>query len=107
MPKYYLRNTTAVGVHQIEFRPAPKYGSKTIRFTGILEPDEATDANSKTVFRLAAADDALAYLVAADFLDVDGFTEFADRQLQKARQLLVRIFGEEAALVPEQIVRGG
>lgn len=106
VPKYYLRDSTAVGVHQVAFRPSPKF-AKTLRFTGIVEPEDAVNGNSKTVFELAAADDALTYLIAADFLDVDGFNEFADKQLQKARLILLRIFGEEAALVPEQIVRGG
>ncbi len=107
VPKYYMGKVSSAEVNQFELRPAPLYSSKTIRMTGILEPEELKNGNSRTVFKLAAADDVLAYLVAADFLDTDGFSDFAERQLGNARQLLVKMFGEEAAIVPEQIIRGG
>jgi len=108
VPSYYLGKVAASGgQHEFELRPAPKNDSKTVRMTGIPEPEEAVDGDSVTVFKLAAADDVLAYLIAADFLDRDGITSFADRQLGKAKQLIVRMFGEEHALVAEQIIRGG
>jgi hypothetical protein len=107
VPSYWRGKAADGGIDQIEFRPKPLYAGKTIRMTGIMEPEEAVNGNSATVFKTAAADDVLSYIIAADFLDVDGFPEFADRQISKARQLLVKMFGEEAATVPEQIIRGG
>ena len=95
-------------VTKVEFRPAPKFTGKTLRITGIIEPDKLVNQEDQTVFRFASADDALVYMVAADLLDVDGFPEFADKQMNKAGQLLGQIFGRDIAPVelPTRIIRG-
>ncbi len=59
--------TLSDGEVKIEFRPGPAHGSKTIRRTGVREPDDL-DANSETPFRLKFYDDIFALLISAIIL---------------------------------------
>lgn len=93
VPSEYRRSSDATGNFQLELRPAPLYGSKTIRITGILE-HTLSSADSKTIFHQLSADDAFELLLAVDFLTVDGeATELAAVNQGKADQLLQRLFG--------------
>ena len=91
VPQMYMRNRSAAQ-DQIEFRRAPRDGSKTVRITGIKEPAALLNSGSRTVFILDAADDALVYMLSAEFLDIDGDAAFAAAQRGKAVELLNAIF---------------
>ena len=91
VPQVYMRNRNGTQ-DQIEFRRAPRDGSKTVRITGIKEPAALQNSGSRTVFILDAADDALVYMLSAEFLDIDGDPAFAAAQRGKAVELLNAIF---------------
>ena len=109
VPTYYTRYVANDGTVKIEVRPAPKYASKIIQARGVIEPRELTSGDVKTGFLQAAADDAFAYMVAADFLDTDGFGDYADKQLAKAGMILQQLFGKDSVPIelPSLIVKGG
>lgn len=65
VPDFYFR-LFAGNAHYVELAPVPKYTGKTVRITGIREPKELTSANSKTVFLLLLADDALEHIIAGE-----------------------------------------
>jgi len=94
VPDYYVRSYTAPD-HKIEFRPLSKHTGKTVRITGIIEPRELKSAADKTVFIQKAADDALEYLIAADYLSVDGFAEYAADRMQRAMEIFQNLFGKD------------
>lgn len=91
VPQMYLRNKSGT-TDQIEFRRAPKFTSKTVRIVGIREPVKLENSGNKTVFILDAADDALVYMLSAEFLDLDGAQDFAQVQRGKAMEILNAIF---------------
>lgn len=88
---------------KVEFRPAFKYTGKTIRRTGIITPPELDTGDDQTVFESPAADDALAHMIAATELDVDGFVQHADKELGKASSILSSLFGRDVP--PEELGR--
>lgn len=94
VPDYYLRFHNGT-TNQIALRPAPKYSSKNLRITGIIEPDEFKDGASKTVFTQKTADDALEYLIAASIVDRDGDAQWAQNLIQKSVTLLERLFDKD------------
>lgn len=106
VPQYYQLFGAGDGVIQIEFRSAPKE-AKTVRFTGIVEP-EFQDKNSTSPFRMDLADDILEMLIAADYLEFEGPNQFSDRLLRRSDLLLQSIFANETipSEVPSQIIRG-
>ena len=102
VPDYYVLDNDDVD-DQIRFAPSPKYTSKIIRLTGIVEPDPLIDGDDATVFRQRTADDALEHLVAADFYMQGGLFTLGQAQLAAAQQVLSRLFGKEA--VPLELIR--
>ena len=98
VPSHYRRSRSGT-TDRIEFAPAPKNTGKTIRITAIVEPAELTNTDSQTEFMQRIADDALVYSIAGELLEIDGDIAFADRQLMKAKFLLDKLFGNEAAPV--------
>lgn len=101
VPDYYFRMHDGTQ-HIIEFAPAPEF-AVAVRVTGIIEPDDLIDANDKTVFLQKAADDALAFLLAAHYQSRDGFFDRAQDNAGKAERILQRLFGKE--LVPAELLR--
>ena len=87
----------------IEFAPAPRYDSKTVRITGTIEPEPLVDGEDATVFLQRAADDALEHLIAADFMIRDLGFQRSQPQIGKAQQILGRLFGKEA--VPLELLQ--
>jgi len=100
VPDYYVRDYASL-LHKIEFRPVPRY-AKTVRITGIIEPKRIYSAANKTIFLQNAADDALEYMIAADWLAIDGFTDFAANRVQEALRIYQSLFGKDQVPV-EQI----
>lgn len=93
VPQEYRRSSDNNGAFQLELRPTPLSGGKTIRITGILE-HSLSAADSTTIFHQVSADDAFELLLAVDFLQVDGeASELAALNQGKADQLLQRLFG--------------
>jgi len=79
VPSYYMRSYSKPD-NQIEFRGTPLFDGKTIRITGIREPESFTAEDDESYFQLDAADDAFVYMLAAEFNEIDGASGFADRQ---------------------------
>ena len=102
VPEGYMRFIDPQKGMQIEFRPVFRHASKTIRITGIIEPEPFVDGDSGTAFRNRIADDALAMLIAAELLSHDGFEAFANVQKTAAARGLRRLFGRD--LVPEELL---
>lgn len=89
VPRYY-RLVYNSGL-KIAFRPTPSTADQAIRVCGIVEPTEFSSGSSTTEFHLATADDALEYLIAADWStrnNVDGRS-----YVSEAKQLLEKIWG--------------
>lgn len=107
MPWYYVLESDGID-DRIRFVAAPKFGSKTIRMTGIIEPEPLVDGDDRTPFRQRAADDALEHIIAADMFQVDGFTARSNAQLSKAQQILGRLFGRDVVPLErlQQIIQG-
>ncbi len=102
VPEGYLRFMDPEKGMQCEFRPVFKFGGKTVRITGIIEPKPFTDGDSGTIFRNRVADDALARLIAAELLSNDGLEPAANLQKQAAARGLRRLFGRD--LVPDELL---
>ena len=102
IPDHYMRISTSIA-DQVEFRPTPKIGSKTIRITGIIEPTALNQPYDKTVFIQKSADDAFEYLIAAFWTDRDGDPNWSAQLIQKARAILSQLFGKDQ--VPEELLR--
>ena len=79
----------------IYLSPSPVVGSLTIRLTGQVEPTAYTAAGDTTVFISSSADDALAYLIAADILDKREMPQRANRLIGKAAEVLSKLAGKE------------
>ncbi len=94
VPDHYVRYSTNEK-QKIEFRPATKYASKTIRITGIIEPDDLEATESTTFFAQRIGDDAFENLIAAYFSDKDGLSDVAGRLKNNAVTKLRQIFGKE------------
>lgn len=108
VPKYYILDNDG-DVDQIRFAPSPKY-AKTVRLTGIVEPEPLVDGDGVTAFRQRAADDALEHIVAADLFSQAGISGGARSaaQLVKAQQILGRLFGIDAVPLDKlQRIAGG
>ena len=105
VPDYYVRDYASL-LNKIEFRPTPRY-AKTVRVTGIIEPKRVYSGANKTIFLQNAADDALEYMIAADWLATDGFTDFAANRVQLAMSIYQSLFGKDAVPVEkiESLVR--
>ena len=71
-PRYYRILKDAQHDSILQFAPAYRWGSKTIRVTGIWEPEALQDTNSRTAFRLESWDDVFCQLCAAYYLFKNG-----------------------------------
>lgn len=94
VPTAYQRSSTSTA-HQVSFRPLPKYSTKTIRITGIIEPTSLITADERTIFIQRAADDALEHLIAAEWAMHDGIIELVQIQLGQLQEILKMLFGKE------------
>ena len=103
VPDHYMRVSTS-SADLIEFRPAPKTSSKTIRITGTIEPDDLEYGADKTFFISQLADDAFEYMVAASWLGRDGFQNESQNMQSKAAGLL-RILFEQSEVTHELLKR--
>jgi len=91
IPDHYMRVASGVA-DQVEFRPSPKIGSKTIRITGLIEPTPFVYAGNKSFFISQLADDAFEYMIAASWLSRDGFAQESQSVLAKSISLLKMLF---------------
>ena len=103
VPDYYLRYATSAG-NKVELVPPPKYGGKTVRITGIIEPPLLEGTNSQTVFLSRLADDAMEHLIASTFYYRDGFSPRGELEMNKAMTIFQQLFGKER--VPVEMLRG-
>ena len=85
----------------LHLRPKPKYGSKNIRFTGVIEPEKFTSGTSRTPFHRAYDDDTLAMLIAAYYRDQRMFPFEAAQLYQKVSQRLASSAGKE--ILPAEV----
>lgn len=92
------------GSMKFEMRPAPKFGAKTIRIIGVVEPEELLDSEARTGFILKSADDALVNLIAAFWTRHDGSEAWGDRIASQAVDIIRKIFGH--AHVSAETIRG-
>jgi hypothetical protein len=69
---------------KLEFRPSPDTTGDTIRLTGYKELDVFTATTDTTEFTEASSDDALAMLVAADYLSKRGDSGRAQELIENA-----------------------
>lgn len=91
VPDHYMRVSTS-SANQIEFRPAPKF-AKTIRITGIIEPDPFTKSGQQSYFLSMVADDAFEYFIAASWINRDGADDrYAALLAANASDLLSTLF---------------
>ena len=97
-PVYYMRYSVS-GTDYIEIRPAPNYGTATLQVTGTIEPTALTTGTDVTEFLARSADDALAYLIAAEYLTRDGRQQDANTQVQKAVTQFKNLFKDEEITV--------
>ena len=88
----------------VELRPAPKYGGRTLRVVGTIEPAALINGNSVTFFETSTGDDAFEMVLAAEFLALDGVREFAQFRLSQAGTILETLFGNDIA-VAERLAR--
>lgn len=102
VPDFYFRMTIG-RVQKIELVPGPKYSSKTIRRTGIVEPAELKGADGETVFTQYIADDALEHTLAGYYQERDGFMDRAAANFRNAQEIWQKLFGKE--IVPDELVR--
>lgn len=86
--------------YTIYFAPTPKI-SKTVKITGVVEPDDFTSGDSTTIFYSSLLDDALEYLIASEILFTDGLSQEAVLLVQKASSLLTKYSGKE--IRPDEI----
>jgi hypothetical protein len=102
-PEVYKR--THDGTQNIvQFAPAPKVGSLSVRITGQVEPTALTTSASVTAFIGVIPDDILAYMVAADITDKRNDPERARSLLSVASELLSSIAGKE--ITPAELKTG-
>ncbi len=94
IPVYYIRINDN-GTDSVEIRPAPDYSAGVIRVIGIVEPAEFTLGSSVSEFLTSTADDALAYLIAANYAVRKGSGDLMQINIQKATAALKMLFGKE------------
>lgn len=94
--RLYGDETLAAFNKKIEFRPAPKYGSKTIRRIGVMEPDDLYDG-AFTPWRVAYYDDIYELLVAAVLLAKRGEQARSAQLMQMAAEQIQANLGREIA----------
>lgn len=102
-PELYLRSGES-GSHVVKFAPAPGTTGKTIRISGIIEPDYLTSGTSETKFLTRTVDNALAQLVAAAYHAKRGRLDRAAELTQRAAEKLSLVAGRE--VLPSEIATG-
>ena len=98
--RLYGDETLPAHLKTIEFRPGPKYGSKTIRRIGIMEPDDLYDG-AITPWRVAYYDDIYEMLVAAVVLAKRGQQARSAQLAQMASEQIRANLGRE--IIPAEI----
>lgn len=101
-PRYYKRLSQS-GTNYIAIRPTPSAPNYPITVTGIEEPDELLTFSDSTTFILSTADDALEYMVSANWLLTRG-SEAGNLALQRAVNILQPIFKQE--LITTETISG-
>lgn len=102
-PQVYKR--THDGTQNIvQFAPAPKTGSLSVRVTGQIEPTSLTTSASTTEFIGVIPDDILAYMIASDIADKRNDPERSRSLLSVAAELLSSIAGRE--ITPAELRTG-
>jgi hypothetical protein len=102
-PQLYKR--TNDGTQDIvQFAPAPKVGSLTVRIIGQTEPTALATSASTTEFIGLIPDDVLAYMIASDIMDKRNQPERAQQLLSVAAELLSSIAGRE--ITPAELKTG-
>ena len=96
--------TTTTAYDAIALRPFPSTASQRIRITGNAEPTALTTVTSPTAFISAYPDDALAHLIAADYLFSGGKDADGQKQLAQAASVLKTIWKDEQ--ITEETLRG-
>jgi hypothetical protein len=99
-PEVYKRSHDGTN-DVILFAPTPNIGSLTIRITGQTEPTEYTDSSAQTVFLTNSADDAYAYLIAADIADKRAQPNRANALIGRASEVLSVLAGKE--ITPDEL----
>ena len=99
-PELYKRGHNGTN-NLLYLAPAPNVSSLIIRITGQIEPTAYTVGADTTVFISSSADDALAYLIAADILDKRAQPQRAQSLVGRAAEVLSRIAGRE--ITPDEI----
>jgi hypothetical protein len=95
IPSMYMRYNDA-GTDKVEIRPIPNYSSATMKVTGITEPTALVNGSSTTEFLLSSADDALAHLIAAAYLERAGMGQnIVQANIQRATEILQSLFANE------------
>lgn len=88
----------------VQFAPAPKTGSLSVRITGQIEPTALTTSASTTSFIGVIPDDVLAYMIAADIADKRNDPQRSNKLISVASELLSSIAGRE--ITPAEIKTG-
>lgn len=95
IPTMYMRFNDA-GTDKVEIRPVPSYTAATMKVTGITEPTALATGSSTTEFLVSSADDALAHLIAAAYLQRAGMgQEIIQSNIQRATEILQSLFANE------------
>ena len=100
LPRFY-RLREADGSKKLDLAPAPKWSGKTIRVTGVLEPEELFDEFGRTPFRLVYWDDCLALLCAAFYMAKRGQQQRAGQLFQMTAEHIKQNTGKE--LTPAEL----
>jgi len=93
IPDHYVMFSTNI-LNRIAFRPVPKY-AKTIKITGIIEPEELLEGNSKVAFTTKSAGDALAFMIASTWLNINGKQDLGQQTFQQAVAILRTLFDDD------------
>jgi hypothetical protein len=100
-PQQYRLYTGSDDKTTLELRPAPKYGGKTIRIDGVVEPEPVESEQERTRFRLRGVDDAFSMVLAAVFLAKKGGQARAQQLIDMAASTIRMNTGKEIS--PDEI----
>lgn len=95
-PTVYKREHDATN-NIIKFAPTPNTTGLGIKITGVTEPENLTSGSDATIFLEKTADDALSYLISADYMFKRAQPERGSQLVDVARSILSSRFGKEIA----------
>lgn len=99
-PTVYRRTHDGTN-HILEFAPAPDTSSLGIRIKGLIEPTALADGGESTVFLTKLADDALVFLIAADYAAKREDAERSNELLSRTAEILTALSGRE--ILPSEL----